>query len=216
MAATTQWFYSHSPRYNLECYPQEVGLLDGTVVTLRPMKVGDEKALLDFFRALPADDVFYLKEDVTSEAVIHRWAADLDYDRALPLLAFVGERVVADATLLRSRSGARQHVGELRIIVHPWYRNLGLGTVMMHHLMSIANEAGLEVLSFEAVRGKHDEAIRSAQWLGFSHVAVLKGRAKEGKGRYHDVVVTEALLGKWFWWWPFRVAVSEVHVRFPW
>lgn len=208
-----------SPRnttYSLGGYPQQVALLDDTTVLLRPMAAADKYALLAFFRELPEDDVFYLKEDVTSEAVIRRWVANLDYNRALPLLAFAGDRVVADAILLRSRSGATQHVGEIRIIVDSWFRNLGLGTVMMHQLMMLANEAGLELLTFEAVTAKHDEAIRSAQWLGFTQVAVLRGRAKDHIGRPHDVVVMEAPLGKWFEWWPFRISISKVQVRFPW
>ena len=129
--------------YKLTAYPQRVALLDGVEVTLRPMEPGDADALVEFFRMIPAEERFYLKEDVTSPKVIRRWTEELDYDRALPLLALADGRVVADATLHRHRAGARHHVGELRIVVDPEYRNRGLGSTMMYHLMAIAREHGL-------------------------------------------------------------------------
>lgn len=202
--------------YNLEPFPQEVTLLDDTLIVMRPMTPEDEKAVLAFFQALPDSERYFMKVDPSSAAVVHRWARELDYNRALPLLALVDGDVVADATLVRSRSAARRHVGELRVQVHPDYRGLGLGTVMMHQLMTLANEIGLEVLTFEAVVGREDEAIRSAQWLGFAQMACLHGGAKDAEGHRYDVVVMEALLGNWFKWWPFKPSGSQAHVRFPW
>lgn len=202
--------------YNLAAFPLELTLLDDTLVVIRPMTPEDEEGLLAFFQALPEEERFFMKEDVASSLVVRRWVRELDYNRALPLLALVDGDVVAEATLMRSRAAARRHVGELCVQVHPDYRSLGLGTVLMHHLMVLANKVGLQVLTLEAVAGKEDEAIRSAQWLGFTPVARLQGVAKDAEGRRYDVVVVEALLGKWYEWWPFRVSISQVQVRFPW
>ncbi|MBI4339670.1 MAG: GNAT family N-acetyltransferase [Chloroflexi bacterium] len=197
-------------------YPLEVPLLDDTSVLVRPMAPEDAPGLLAFFQALPEEGRYYLREDLSSQEVAPWWAEDLDYSRALPLLAFVGGTIVGNGTLLRSRAPARQHVGEARIAVHPDYRNVGLGTVLLYQLMVLANEAELEILTFEAVAGKQDQAIRSAQWLGFTQVAQLRGVAKNQESGRHDVIVMEACLGEWFKWWPFRIAVSRVQVRFPW
>jgi hypothetical protein len=54
---------------------------DGKHLTIRPMLPTDREALLDFFRRISPDDRLYLKDDVTSPAVITRWAETLDYRR---------------------------------------------------------------------------------------------------------------------------------------
>jgi RimJ/RimL family protein N-acetyltransferase len=186
---------------NIGAYPKEVNLRDGLRVSLRPMTAGDAEALLQFFLRIPAEDRYYLKEDVTSPRVVQRWAAELDYHRALPLLAWVDGRVVANGTLHRNRAAARGHVGELRLLVEPEYRNLGLGTAILRELADIANQTGLERLLFEVVADKEDPAIRAAELVGFIRVAVLRGHAKDPDSHPRDLVLMEMPLGKWFEWW---------------
>ena len=189
--------------YKLTAYPKQVALRDGTPVTLKPMTQQDADALLKFFLRVPPDDRHYLKEDVTSPKVLQRWAAELDYDRALPLLAWVNGRVVADGTLHRTRAGARRHVGELRIVVDPEFRARGLGTTVMHELAAIANDNGLERLFFQAVTGREDMAIKAAEFVGFIKVGVLQSHAKDLDGHPRDIVLMEMPLGKWFEWWSY-------------
>jgi L-amino acid N-acyltransferase YncA len=189
--------------YKLTAYPKEVTLRDGTRITLKPMARADAGALLDFFRRIPADDRFYLKEDVTDARVIQRWADELDYDRALPLLGWVNGRVVSDATLHRSRANARRHVGQIRIAVDPEYRSRGVGATMLHELAAIADENGLERIVLEAVAEKEDQAIKAAEFVGFVRVGLLPGHARDLDGRPRDIVLLEMPLGKWFDWWDY-------------
>ncbi|MBI4310928.1 MAG: GNAT family N-acetyltransferase [Chloroflexi bacterium] len=202
--------------YNLSCFPLEAPLLDDATVILRPMVAQDEDALLAFFQGIPEEERYFMREDAASPGVVRRWATGLDYDLVLPLLAFVEGAIVGDVTLARDPSPARRHVGHLSVCVHPGYRGLGLGTIMMHHMMVLANERGMEALTFEAVADHEEHAIRSAIWLGFSQAARLRGAAKDAEGKKYDVIVMEALLGKWYDWWPLRVSAGQVHVRFPW
>ncbi len=83
----------------------------GTHVTFRPLEPTDANRLLQFFNRVPAEDRFYLKEDVTSAEVIENWVQHIDYNRVLPLLALIDGEIVADATLHRSRAGAHRHLG---------------------------------------------------------------------------------------------------------
>lgn len=189
--------------YTMSAYPKEVTLRDGAVVTLKPMTESDADAVLEFFRGVPEADRFSLKEDVTSPQVIRRWAAELDYDRALPILAWVDGKVVGDGTLHRSRANARRHVGQVRVVVAPEFRERGLGTVMLHELAAIANENGLERLFFEAVAEQEAQAIQAAEYVGFVQAGVLTGHAKDADGHPRDIVLMEMPLGKWFDWWRF-------------
>ncbi|MDO8531909.1 MAG: GNAT family N-acetyltransferase [Dehalococcoidia bacterium] len=191
------------PVPRLSAYPKEISLRDGSTVTLRPMEQTDNDKLLSFFLSVSEDDRYYLKEDVTSPKVIERWAKELDYNRALPLLAFADGRVVADATLVRHRSGARRHIGEVRILVEPGYRNRGLGTLLLNELVMIAYHTGLERLTIEAVAEREETAIQTAERVGFVRLALLPQHCKDSAGKPQDLVILELPLNKWYEWWQF-------------
>jgi L-amino acid N-acyltransferase YncA len=186
--------------YKLTAYPKQAAMRDGRNAAIKPMMPDDAEALRDFFHQIPADDRYYLKEDVTSPKVLERWAAELDYNRTLPLLAWVDDKIVADASLHRTRALARRHIGEVRIVVHPDYRNQGLGTVLLRELAAIADENGLEKLQFQAVAEREDAAIKAAEYVGFVKIATLPDHAKDRDGRPRDVVLLELPLGKWLEW----------------
>jgi L-amino acid N-acyltransferase YncA len=164
---------------------------DGQQMTIRPMVAGDEKGLLDFFRRIPQEDRFYLKEDVTSAPVIQRWAQGVDYSRALPLLAIMDGKIVGDGTLHHRRAGARRHIGEVRVVVDPAYRNRGVGRGLLHHLIEVARDKGLEKLMFEVVADTEEAAKHTAQVLGFVPIAALPGHIKDYCGGRHDLIVME-------------------------
>lgn len=189
--------------YAIAAYPKEVALKDGSDVTIRPVDEGDEQALLDFFLDIPEEERFFLKEDVTSPEVIRSWIAERDYRQALALLAIHGSKVVADAVLIRRRGNSRSHVGEIRIVVAPEYRNRGLGTTLIRELCDIADDAGLEKVLFEVVADREQEAIKAAEWLGFLRLATIEGAAVDPVGHHHDVVLMAMPLGRWYQWTKF-------------
>jgi L-amino acid N-acyltransferase YncA len=189
--------------YKLTAFPKEISLRDGTKITFKPMVAADESELLAFFKRVSPEDRYYLKEDVTNPSVIKRWVQELDYDRALPILAWASGRIVGDGTLHRTRSSARRHVAEIRIIVDPIYRQKGLGTLMLHELAGVANANGIERVKIEAVAEKEEQAIKAAEYVGFVRAGLLPGHAKDMDGRLRDIVILEMPMGKWFEWWQF-------------
>jgi RimJ/RimL family protein N-acetyltransferase len=191
------------PVYKLEAFPQQVRLRSGATIELKPMEPADKDKVLEFFLRVPEEDRYFLKDDVTSPRVIEGWAAHLDYDRALPLLAWCDGNVVGNAVLVRSRVGARRHIGELRVVVDPEYRNLGLGSVMARQLCEIAADAELDKVVVELVAGREEEAIAAMERLGFLRSARLPEYFRDQKGHPHDHVVMVLPLGKWFEWWTF-------------
>lgn len=191
------------PAPRLSAYPKEVSLRDGSTVTLRPLEKKDKDELLAFFLHIPEEDRFYLKEDVTAPKVIERWTNDLDYNRAVPLVALSDGSIVADAVLVRHRAGARHHTGDVRIVVEPRFRNRGLGTLLLNDLILIAYQTGLERLLIEAVAEREQDAIQTAERVGFVRAAVLPQYCKDSKGKPQDLVLLELPLGKWYEWWQF-------------
>ena len=188
----------------MRTYPKDVTLGRSDLsLTIRPLQSDDAPELLEFFRRVPEEDRFYLKEEVTSPEVIDRWAKHIDYNRVLPLVALIGGEIVADATLHRSRSKAQRHMGEIRVVVDPRYRNQGLGTLMTREIIDVAYDNALESVVFELVEGKQDDAIKVAERLGFAKVAALPGFFKDLQGKDRKLVVMELPLGDWLEWWAF-------------
>ena len=192
------------PVYEMTAYPKTMEM-NGESITVLPLKPEHETELLDFFLRVSEEDRFYLKEDVTSPRVISRWISELDYDRALPLLAInEAGQVVADGTLHRSRAGARKHVGEVRIVVDPAYRQHGIASALVRELATIAHEMDLEKLIAEMVNAPRSHAKETMEALGFVHVATLPNHAKDVAGRPCDIVIAELSLGRWNEWWQTR------------
>jgi L-amino acid N-acyltransferase YncA len=180
--------------YPIPGYPTVYLTTDGAQMTIRPMVPEDQDALLDFFRRIPPSDRFYLKEDVTDPAIIARWVQTLDYSRVLPLLAFLDGTIVGDGTLHHRRAGARQHIGEVRVVVAPAYRNRGVGRGLLHKLIDIAGDKGLKKLMFEVVTDTEQAARHTAQVLGFVPVAVLPAQVRDVCGAAHDLLIMERRL----------------------
>ena len=177
--------------YSIPGYPTVRLTTQGDQYAVRPMVATDEAALLDFFRRVPDADRFYLKEDVTSPEVIGRWFEHLDYGRVLPLVATKDERIIGDGTLHHSRSGARRHVAEVRVVVDPDYRNLGVGRGLLRCLADLAHQRDIEKLRFEIVAEMEEPARRAAQIVGFVPVAVLHGHVHDLDGTPRDLVIME-------------------------
>jgi L-amino acid N-acyltransferase YncA len=154
----------------------------------------DKDDLLAFFRRLSDEDRFYLKEDVTDPKILERWAETLDYSRALPLLALLDGNIVGDGTLHHRRAGARQHIGDVRVVVDPAYRNRGVGRGLLHKLIDIAGDKGLKKLMFEVVADTEQAARHTAHVLGFIPVATLPDHVHDQAGIPHDLIIMERRL----------------------
>ncbi len=186
--------------YKLSGYPKQLPVSSGSGVTVRPMVSEDADALRKFFLTIPDEERYFLKDDVVSEVVINRWAEDLDYDRALPLLVFDGDRICADGLLIRHRGDARSHYAEIRIVVDPDYRERGLGTALMRELIDIAWDAELELVQGEFIRGMQDEALVAVKALGGIEAATLADAVRDQHGAPHDLVILRIPLGRsWQW-----------------
>jgi RimJ/RimL family protein N-acetyltransferase len=173
----------------LDRFPMLLTLDDGTSVTIRPLERTDEEALLNFFASVPEEERYWLREDVSDRAVIHRWMMDLNYNRVLPLVAERDGSIIADGTLHRRGYGARHHLGEIRLVVSPGYRSRGLGYAILAELTQIAQESGLDRLEAEIVAGAQSAAVEAIEQLGFEQVARLPKHLLGPRGERHDLAL---------------------------
>jgi GNAT superfamily N-acetyltransferase len=152
------------------------------------MQASDGPALLSFFKRIPLEERQLFKEDVTQGAVIQGWIRTLDYTNILPLLAFEGSRIVADATLHRDRRGWARHVAKIRLTLDPEYRGRGLARVLVREFVDLAAPLKIAILQAE-ILDVQEEARRLFDDMGFQAVATLSQHAIDLAGRVHDVLI---------------------------
>ncbi|MBC8281135.1 MAG: GNAT family N-acetyltransferase [Chloroflexi bacterium] len=186
---------------NAEAYPKDIMLRDGDQVSVRPLEPDDKIPLLEFFERIPEEERYYLKENVASAKVIQGWTANMDFSKVIPIVAVSGNAIVADATLHLNRAPARHHLGEVRVVVDPAYREVGLGGRLIREILDIAASLGLVKVMFELVAQREKEAVCAAERVGFKEVAVLEDRVRDFWGNYQDVIMLEIPVANRERWW---------------
>jgi GNAT superfamily N-acetyltransferase len=164
----------------------EAVLRDGKRLLIRPFRQGDVDALWEFFQRLPADVRRLAWDDIGNRAVIEAWGRNIDYAKVLPLLAFDGGTVVADATLHRRKGSPLRLVGRLKWLIEPEYRDRGLGTLLVNRFISIARREGLRHLTCMLVDDLELDAIEVLSSLGFQKF-VIPGYGTDPDGNQHDM-----------------------------
>jgi GNAT superfamily N-acetyltransferase len=172
----------------MSSYPRAFRVRGGQELTFRPADAGDETALVEFFAGLPAEDRLFLRDDVTDRAVIQRWMSSIDHSRVYPLLALHEGKVVGDATLHCNAVGWSKHVGEIRVVVAREWQRKGVAQALVHELVGMAHERGLEILEALVLEGQHG-ALRAMESLGFHVETVLRSRATDLQGRRRNILV---------------------------
>ncbi|MGE5247344.1 MAG: N-acetyltransferase family protein [Verrucomicrobiota bacterium] len=172
----------------LDRYPKEIALRDETRVVLRPMTSGDVDAVWSFLRELPEIDKAHFRDDVDRRETVERWAEAIDHDAALPILAIAGERVVGSATLYRNKSGWKQRVGIVRILIAPDFRHLGLGTALIREIRYLGEQVALNYLLAEVIE-EQQAAVRALERMGFERAVVYRNFVNDRKGHLHNLVV---------------------------
>ncbi|TDI39843.1 MAG: N-acetyltransferase [Acidobacteria bacterium] len=153
-------------------YPTATILSDGRRVIVRPFQADDAVGLHDFFLGLPVDWRRFAWDRIESRGLIERWADNIDYDRVLPLLAFDGPRVVADASLHRRDHGPLRLVGRVKWLIDPEFREVGLGTMLVNLLMDAARDMGLRHVTCMLISELESDAIEVLKRLGFKEYRI--------------------------------------------
>ena len=172
----------------LEVYPKDVVLKSGQTCPVRPLESGDEPALLDFFRAVPTQEVMFMKHRVTDTAVIHDWCQSIDLGRNLPLLGVAQDKILGVGTLHQQLGGWKRHIGRVSVLVHPGFRGRGLAKALVSEIILIAREVGLEKVEAEFICEQKD-AIKVFGLLGFTNLVCLPDYVRDMQAVAHDYVL---------------------------
>jgi len=174
-----------SPPYT----PKESILVNGELVRFKLLETADEGALLRFFQRIPDHERECLRHDVCDPNTVACWVRDLDYGSVMPVVALdeAGQDIVAVSSLHR-KSGVSRHIGEVRIVVGPSHRKLGLGSSLIKEIVSIGTQQGLFFLRAKIIADNR-LAIKAFRQLGFEYKCILEDFFMTRSGQTRDVVL---------------------------
>ena len=169
-------------------YPRAIALDSGAALTVRLMAAADAPAILAFARSLPADDLLFLRTDITSEAVVAQWVKNLAAGRTATVIAEAAGEIAGYASLHHHETSWQRHLGEIRIQAGPRYRSQGLGRSLAGEVFALARELGLrKVVAQMTVDQKG--AIATFERLGFRAEALLSDFVIDRDGRTRDLAI---------------------------
>ena len=190
--------YHRSVRDVTMDYPKEIILKDGTGVTLRPMKPGDENALFEMFKLFSEDELWFLNHDVSDPRLFEDWVKSLDLNRVVSIVALLEGRIIANAALMVKDYGAKSHIGKVRVAVDPSFREKRLGTWMLLDLVNVAMAIGLKTVVMRLVQEKDAYVISGVRKLDFIEEAVLEDYVLDREGNPCNLVImTKRLPTEW-------------------
>ena len=175
-------------------YPRTLSCVGGDI-ELRILAPADELAVLAFAQKLSPHDLLFLRRDISQPKVVAAWLEATRKGSIVTVLAARGAAVVGCATIVRDELSWSRHVGELRVIVAPDLRGVGLGQKLTQEGFAIALETGLEKLVAQMTVDQAG-AIAVFEGLGFKAEALLHDHVKDRDGKTHDIVILSHSVAK--------------------
>jgi acetyltransferase len=130
-------------------YIKKCRIKDGREVLLRPIKPEDEPLISDLFGTFSEETMrfrfFQVIKDITHEMLVSY--CNIDYSREMTIVAERSERgrrrILGMARLVVEPDGER---GEIAIVVGDPWQNLGLGTLLLDHIIEVGRDMGLKIV----------------------------------------------------------------------
>jgi GNAT superfamily N-acetyltransferase len=173
----------------MERFRETARLSDGREIVLRESDpAADVDPLVAFFAGLPADIRQYLRYNVTEKQTAAKRLRQVDGKDHWRLLAEVGGQIVGDVTMDREPFTWTRHVAEMRCVVRPELRHLGIEPILLDALIRLGRQGGVERI-FTEVLALQKDWIEILEGEGFVFEFTRKKYAKDTRGKLHDVVV---------------------------
>ena len=166
----------------------ELKLSDGRSVTLRSMSAADKQRVLSFARALPPDDLLFLRTDITESALVDEWIGNIEKGATITILAEVNGELAGYASLHLAQARWTRRVGEIRVQVGVPYRGAGLGRQLAAQIFRLGQARGLKKMA--AMMTPDQAGARAAfEKIGFGVEALLQDWVVDRKGRSRDLLI---------------------------
>lgn len=119
----------------------DVLLLDGRTARVRPTRVTDEQALVEFYAGVSPTSKYlryFVPHPTFTEAELQR-LTDPDYDAHVSLVVESADRIIALGSYDKTIPGE----AEMAFLVQDAHHGRGIGTILLEHLAQAARERGV-------------------------------------------------------------------------
>jgi len=138
-------------------YAVQETLKNGLVVTVRAIRPDDKAALLAAFRELDASSVylrfFAPKPELTDQDL--RTATEVDFVRTVALVTSIegetGETIIGGGRYFGYGDADPPDRAEVAFVVEEDYHGLGIASTILRHLIRIARDKGIKLLTAEVL-----------------------------------------------------------------
>ncbi|MDP8206570.1 MAG: GNAT family N-acetyltransferase [Candidatus Electryonea clarkiae] len=166
--------------------PQKFTCQDGTKAEIKLLTEKDIPALRELYKELSAEERSRLREDVLNEHYDKRLANQIKDENIFRIVAWQRGRIFASLTMVRGFARWLKHTCELRSVVHPDHRRLGIASHLLEEAIHYGDSIGIEKLYINLL-SEQTAAIKMAEALGFRLEATLRHHVKDSLGAYHDI-----------------------------
>ena len=169
-------------------YPTQLKLRDGRSAVIRVMEPGDLDKIVEFAKDLPADDLLFLRTDITDRNQVKSWIDNIKAGITITLLAEIDTELAAYASVHLDQARWTRRVGEIRVMTSSRFRGAGLGRRLVAEVFDLARSLGLKKITAQMTT--EQTAARAAfEHLGFQVEAMLSDWVEDRRGRSRDLLI---------------------------
>lgn len=168
-------------------YPWKTNI-NGKEVTFRLMTPADKAEIIAFARALPEEDLMFLRSDITQASTVDAWMNYIKSGRTISLVGEVDGKLAGYASIHLNEAGWTRHVGEMRVLVGREARGLGLGKRLTNEAFAMAKDLGLRKVTAQMATDQRS-ARGVFEHLGFRPEALLADHVMTRDGQTRDLLI---------------------------
>ena len=169
-------------------YPRAIALDNGTAITLRLMTSDDAELMVAFAASLPADDLLFLRSDITNPTVVAQWMKSIEAGRTATVIADAGGELAGYASLHHHGTSWQRHLGEIQLQTGQRHRSQGLGRALAGEMFALATDLGLRKIVAQMTVDQRG-ASATFERLGFHAEALLSDFVIDRADRTRDLMV---------------------------
>lgn len=176
--------------------PRDRVLSSGESIQIRLVLPKDYQALASFLDCLPWWEGIRLGWDIPRPRRLEGRLDAPASEQVTYRIATLGDQRISLGSLSHAKEGPCRWVGDVSIVTDPYYRDQGIGPLLLGEFLEVAKELKLEKLVVRLVADKRSGGMEAARHGKRIRLTVLRNHYYDSSGAGHDLVLLEMPWGR--------------------